>query len=952
MSFRKYFLVPAIMFTLLVFGTGFNTGSSNQEIIQNGDVYYFANTIVMKVKTNNGESVLLADLPVLLNEANSSFRFTNAEFLFPRKNTDRDFGLDNIVIVNYESESDPNFVASKIRGLKEVEWAEPRFLYSLLFDPNDPSYASQWNLHKIQAANAWDINQGDTSIVIAIIDTGVDWDHPDLAANIWINHGEIPDNGIDDGGNGYIDDVRGWDFGGLTGIPDNDPMEDRPDHGTHVAGIASAVTNNGIGIAAIGFKCKIMAVKTSQDNIRNPQGQALIAYGYEGIVYATDNGAHVINCSWGGGNFSILAQEVINYATANGSLVVAAAGNSGNSSSFYPAGYDNVLSVASTTTNDTKSGFSTFGPSVDISAPGSNIYSTWQDNVYATLSGTSMASPLAAGTAALVFAQFPNYSPLQVGEQVRVTSDNIDHLNPNFQNLIGKGRINAHNALITTNAISVRGIEFVFSDDPPGGNGDGIFQAGETISLGIRVKNYLNPVNNLTITLQSKNNYSTIQNGMFNVSSLGMLQTADNFSNKFTFTLSTMPANARLPFILNFSAGSYTDYQWTETLGNPTYATQSGNDVSLTITSKGTLAYNDFPNNIQGDGFRYQEGPNLLFEGAIILATSAAQVSDAARGANQSFQNTDFTVIQPFILNVPGQHADYQGTGVFSDDAAGSNKIGITSTLNSYSYVNAPHNNYIILRYSLKNTTSSVISNLHAGLFFDWDIIDGSGEGDITQWDETGKLGYVRNTTSGPPTLVASALISSEDHGFWAIKNDGGDGGFSIYDGFTDAEKWQALSNGIGKPNAGPGDVSHVISGGPFTIAPGDTIDVAFVVAAGSNLEELRTSIANARIRFEGILTFTHEEEPGVPLTFGLSQNYPNPFNPGTVISWQSPVGSLQSLKVYDVLGREVAALVNEYKQAGTHSVEFNATGLPSGVYFYRLNAGSFSETKKMILLR
>ena len=169
-----------------------------------------------------------------------------------------------------------------------------------------------------------------------------------------------------------------------------------------------------------------------------------------------------------------------------GALVVAAAGNSGTNNNQYPSAYDNVLSVASTTQSDTKSSFSTYGTSVDVSAPGSEIYSTYQDNTYETLSGTSMASPLTAGLAALVWSVFPSYTPLQIGEQIRVNSDDIDALNPSFAQLIGRGRINAYNAVTNTNSISVRATDVEFSDEAPGGNGDGVFLSGETITIRVR----------------------------------------------------------------------------------------------------------------------------------------------------------------------------------------------------------------------------------------------------------------------------------------------------------------------------------------------------------------------------------------------------------------------------------------------------------------------------------
>jgi serine protease len=953
-----------IQVCILILSTGSFAGTG--EIIKKGNTIYLSNQIVIKLKDfpnvqTNGNAVLSKSLQNFFEKIQSN----KIESVFPSKVNERSTSLGKILIVSYEGEVDPLYLSSKLKKSDDIEWAEPRYLYELCFDPDDPSFNTQWNLSKILASQAWDISQGDTSVIIGIVDTGVDWDHPDLNGNIWINRDEIPGNGVDDDLNGFIDDIRGWDFGGLTGTPDNNPMEDRPDHGTHVAGIAAAVTNNGIGISSIGFNSKIMAIKTSQDNIRNNQGQALIAFGYEGIIYAADNGAKVINCSWGGGGYSIFSQEVIDYAASKGALVVAAAGNSGDNSSHFPSGYDKVLSVASSTDTDLKSGFSTYGPTVDVSAPGSGIYSTWQDNTYISIGGTSMASPLTAGLAALVWTQLPSYTPLQIAEQIRVNSDNIDGLNQSYAQLIGKGRINALNALTNTNSISVRAVEIEFSDEAPGGNGDGIFTAGETLSISVRFINFLNPTSSLSVSLQSKNAYSNIINGNFNGGSRVMLEEFNNYSSKFTFSLSeSLPANAQLDFILAFQDGNYEDYQWIRTIGNPTYATQAGNDISLTITSKGTLGFNDYPDNLQGDGFRYLNSSNHLFEGALILATSSAQVSDAARGSSGNDQNADFSVVQPFILDIPGTIADYQGTAVFNDDGAGGGKIGVTTKLESFSFADIPHNNYIILKYSFTNNTASTINSLHAGLFFDWDLIDGSGADDVTAYDLTNNLSYTNNTSpSGPDVWITTAAITSGDFSFWAIKNDGGDGGFQIYDGFTDSEKWQALSGGIGKSSAGPGDVSHVVGGGPFNLTAGETKDLGFVIGAGSNLAELQTIVENARSRYPFLVVNVEDEENNLPEVFNLSQNFPNPFNPSTSIEFSMPQESFVSLKVYNVVGEEVSHLVNEKKSAGIYRINFDASsiggGLTSGVYFYRLEAvpigsksGNFVSTKKLVFIK
>lgn len=955
---KKLKSVQGVMLIFLVVFTFSNIYSFERVIEKNG-VKYLSNTLIIKLKTppiiQSDQSVLLPQSIVQFLE---SYGIKSSRALFPNKVYESSSTIGRIIELKYESDKDPFYISSKLSKVDLFEWIEPRFIYELSFIPNDPSYSQQYALTRINAAQAWDISQGDTSISIGIVDTGVDWDHPDLEANIWINWDEIPNNGIDDDNNGFIDDIRGWDFGGLNGTPDNNPMEDQPDHGTHVAGIASAVTNNGVGVASIGFKTKIMAIKTTRNDRRGVNGPFII-YGYEGIVYAADNGAGIINCSWGGGGYSIYGQEIFNYALSKNSLVVCAAGNSNSSEPFYPASYNWALSVASTTSTDARSSFSNYGTNIDVAAPGSNIYNTWQNNTYATLSGTSMASPLVAGLAGLVKARFPQFNALQIGEQIRVNSDDINSINPSFQFLLGKGRINAFKSLNNNNSKSVRAIEVTFTDPQPGGNGDGIFQSGEVINVGIVFTNYLSNTSNLTIQLESRTSFSTVQNGSLNVGVVNTLQSFNNFNNRFTFQISnSTPQNSKLTFLLRYTDGSYTDFQWIEIIANPTYATQSGNNIKLTITSKGTLAFNDYPTNAQGQGFKYQNSNNQLFEGALILGTSAQRISDAARGTNQAVQNNDFAVVHPFTLKIPGNVSDVDGSAIFNDNNAGINRIGITAKLKSYSFAQSPFEDFIILEYTLINNTNSQINNLFAGLFFDWDMIDGNG--DVTNWDANLKYGITRNTTNQNLNWVGVGLISAQNFGFYAIKNDSGDGGFGIYDGFADHEKWLAISSGVNKQNAGPGDVSQVVSSGGYSINAGDSIRVAFAIAGGVNKQALDLAIQNARNKYQLISSNIENEAIEIPLSFKLEQNYPNPFgkdiqsdNPSTMIKWQQSKNSFVSIKLYNALGEEVDTILEGLYEAGSHSKLYiiNST-LPSGIYFYQLRSGNLVETKKMVLLR
>ena len=326
---------------------------------------------------------------------------------------------------------------SDYRANPEVEWAEPARAMQIQGVPNDPSFSSLWGMTKIQAPAAWDLAKGN-GVVVAVVDTGVDHTHPDLTTNIWSNAGEIPGNGIDDDGNGYVDDVRGWNFVSNTNAP-----FDGHSHGTHVSGTISAVGNNGIGVIGVAPSAKIMAVKGLGDD-----GSGYDSDLAQGIIYAADNGADVINMSWGGTGDSPVIEDAIEYAHSLGVVLVAAAGNSAiDASQFLPAKYAAVITVSAFNSADVIAPFSNFGTKIDVAAPGVSILSTVPGGYYSSYNGTSMASPHVAGLAALLLSQHPAYTNEQVRQAIRRTADDVAA--PGVDTQAGYGRINAFKALQT-----------------------------------------------------------------------------------------------------------------------------------------------------------------------------------------------------------------------------------------------------------------------------------------------------------------------------------------------------------------------------------------------------------------------------------------------------------------------------------------------------------------------
>lgn len=265
-------------------------------------------------------------------------------------------------------------ILQQLQKNPHIKYVEPNITLHANYIPNDPSFPNQWSLPKIQAPDGWDITQGNSSIKIAIVDTGVQANHPDLSGKV----------------------INGFDF-----VEDDYISQDGNGHGTHVAGIAAATTNNAQGIAGVAPKVSILAVRVLDQN-----GSGSLADVASGIRYAADQGAKVINLSLGAASSSQTLKDAVDYAWNKGVVLVAAAGNSNSSSFSYPASYTNVIAVGGTDQNDQKMSTSNYGTSwVDVAAPGLNITSTFSGSTYRTLSGTSMATAHVSGLAGLLASQ-------------------------------------------------------------------------------------------------------------------------------------------------------------------------------------------------------------------------------------------------------------------------------------------------------------------------------------------------------------------------------------------------------------------------------------------------------------------------------------------------------------------------------------------------------------------
>jgi subtilisin family serine protease len=407
--------------TLLILTTLITFSSFAQKV--NKD--FIDGEIYLKVKQKPSGSV--SNVVNLFNELPFLQKFA-AEIVLQQTSkpfyTSNEENLQKIYRVKLKSSEKTDELVEKLNQLPEVAIAERVRFRQIIAAPNDPSTNSQWFLNKIKAFEAWDVNPGSANVVVAVVDNAIQTNHPDLQANM----------------------LPGKDLGNNDNNPN--PPNATFSHGTHVAGIVSAVSNNNIGVAsASNNRVKVLPVKATPDEA-DPRG---IYYGFEGILWAVDNGADIISLSWGGIGYSQVEQEVIDYAFNKGVVVVAAAGNEDTSLESYPAAYRHVISVASLDNNDQRSSFSNYGSWVDIAAPGRDILSTYPFNTYATLNGTSMATPLVSSALGYIWSCFPSLTPAQLESVLLHTADNLDAVNPNYKGLLGAGRVNLLKAISCTN---------------------------------------------------------------------------------------------------------------------------------------------------------------------------------------------------------------------------------------------------------------------------------------------------------------------------------------------------------------------------------------------------------------------------------------------------------------------------------------------------------------------
>ena len=900
--------------------------------------------------------------------------------------------IARIVRVRYAAPLDPVRLARDIAADPSVEYAEPYHAFRPLHTPDDPRLGTQWSIGVMKMEQAWDITKGDSTIVIGYVDSGVNYAHEDLSLAIAINNGEwgssgeLKDNGVDDDNNGYVDDWRGWDFVGNGTLqapnPDNDPM-DFNGHGTNGAALAAASTNNGKGIAGIGYHTKVMPIKVQDD-----AGQGGFA-GYDGIVYAADMGCRVINCSWGG-NMPVnqTLQDIVDYAWSKGALVVGGAGNSvinNDVNPFLPASLERALGVSSIESDGSASGWAAYGSSIDVNAPGSNVLTARGSFGYQTVTGTSFAAPHVSGLAALVFALHPDWTPDQVAAQIRVTSDAFAAT----RDPLRYGRANAYSALSVNQTLS--DIPGILAENAAISTPVGAFfsEGGQTASVDVTVKNVLAPAANLQAELMLAGTPLTAGTTTF---SLGALPTNGSTNLSFQVTLADQVTQSEgyIPVVIKFTDGSYEDYQLVRI---PIYLTDGWHTVvdlrypynSIDIANRwavwvsGNFSENGVPtqdialrSTDGGDQWQFAFGTgypsgrrvyciDAIDENTALVGTGPVDGNAAivrSSDGGQSWTSTSVANLTPFVNWIhmfDTQNGYMQGDprnnvwGLATTADGGRTWTPIPTPLPAAAGEAGWNNSYDAIGDHMwfGTNSSKIYRSTDRGQTWAGHVTPSKNSVDVNFRDEmTGVARFSKQNDQGSDTL--------------AVTTDGG-------------LTWSLVST-IAAPSGsvvferggkrlwffqGANALTSTDLGATWSVQPAPS-DFNFISDATEWNDGFVTSVFAAGIeifRYNGdFMVLDAKTPPAAPADAPrLLAMYPNPVasnRDGSVIApMQLPQAAAIVLAIYDMNGRKVREVINATLEAGVHGARVSTVGLPAGSYLLRLDTPRHSSTQKLIVL-
>lgn len=868
--------------------------------------------------------------------------------------------LNRVHLVRYDADISPYTAAETIGSLPGVMYAEPEYRHSISAvpieevrkqsprPPNDPLFSndSENYMQLMEMTKAWDVVKGeDAEVVIAIVDSGTDWEHPDLLANLWTNPGEIADNGIDDDENGFVDDLHGWSFSDDTN--NSRPLQGNA-HGTAVAGVAVAVADNGIGLAGTSWNAKFMPI----DVACGPNTNWMCGT-ERGVLYAAMNGAHIINSSYGHYGYGPrrTADLSIRAALDLGSLVIASAMNAGvemggYNPRAYPAAHPETLGVCGTLYGIPRNVYN-YGYAVDVCATGSRVQTTGLNNSYESWYGTSFAAPLVSGIAALVKTRFPEFTPVQIREQIRATADlGLYQVHPpSFEGLLGRGYVNAYRAVTETGKVSIRMVEWEVTDR----ENAYCLHPSEQINITATFESFLADAENVTIEFIAKSPHVVFPRG--NTFSIGSLRSGEKTSIDFSVMATTGLPYRSFIFIeplIRISDGSvvsgsdaielYIDYVELALHETATF--------SYTMAPEGNIGYTDtdvFTESWQCEetkGQMYLKGTAFVHEAGLLVGTDSVTVAGSVLHRCPG----DWAICK--------QSRDFAPSGSmqFVKDENGGGQLSHVTMTNrtnkfphelefvqeSLSNAQSHFEDLALFRYTIRNQSGSVIDGVHVGLFFRF--LDGH---------DFGMAGYKKEIPY--VTLDWDGYFPTPDVAYlgFAVLSERAPIHYKTYGSnerlIRPEDAWEGLTGGIIRPlGLGSEDETALVFGsGPYSIDAYSEVVVDFAMIYGENLNDLVENAQRA-VRLKDDLWVdvpVSIEEAEIPQSFELWGNYPNPFTEATRLSFDLPWAARVGVEVLDVTGRRVHVQSPADLSAGWNQSIDLRLALPAGVYLYRLTA-------------
>ena len=967
-----------------------------------GSLKVVPNLVIVKMRpqstfTTGGDRLGIASIDHILQRigATQVEAFNTRRDASLQKNAGR-FHSDRMVKVRYTSADHPATLAHELENDANVEYAEPYYIFPFHYTPNDPRQSSQWALTVMKLREAWDITTGDSTIIIGDVDSGVDWQHEDLAENIWVNpgewgtNGELKDNGIDDDGNGKVDDWHGWDFIGSGSSqsprPDNNPMDGAIGHGTSTSGCAAARTDNNKGIAGSSFRSKILAIKAASDNSSG------IAAGYDGILYAAQMGAKIINCSWGGTGSIIRAlQDIVDDANDMGALVVGSSGNDPTDNDYLPhmpSALNHVLNVGSVQSNGSASNWCTYGTTVSTYAPGAGILTTRKGAGYTSPTGTSFSAPLAAGVAALVFSVHPDWTPDQVATQIRVTSDRFG-TTPESKRY---GRLNAFKAVsMNSNLEDIPGIRLKNFQVSYDGGGYRFTKAGQKARVTFELENVLAPTSAAAFAVVDLDDpsLSSEETGQF---SLANMATFDSKTIEFDITLSDNPETSEgyIPVRVRIEDGEYVDFvagrvsiylddAWHASLsfGAPYFtsidassltsiwatANVSNQDIMVrSLNGGGSWAQANGTGYPNGKGVYCVEGRtnnvSLVGTGP---SNGAAEVYRTVNGGS-SWSGTSVSSFTAFVNWI---HMFDDENGILQGDPK-DGTWGIATTTdggNSWTQIANPpsaptgeagwNNSYAAAGDTLwfGTNNSKIYRSVDGGQ--NWESFSTPSKHSVDMAFADNMRGIIRFTTQTNQGGSNMLAVTTDGGATWSqlqsIQVTTGGTIEAERDGkriwfIQGSNAWVTEDMGENwTVQAVPGGFSNITASTSFS-----NTSLTDIYAAGLNIFKYRSE-------FDPYNT-TAIDAPVTAGQFRIDYVYPNPVSAaaarGATVAFTLDARMTVRMDVYDNLGRRVLAGMQARMDAGSHSYQLSTQTLPVGRYHLRVQAGDFAAVKPLMVIR